>query len=55
MSSQLSKKIAVVKDIEEGKMAVVDVAAVTPIAAAAENLSSAAEEADGRMHDGNCH
>ena len=44
-SDTLSKNPA----IEEVKMAVVDVAAVTPIAAAAENISSAAEEVDGKM------
>ena len=50
LSSQLSKKTAAVKEaIGDGKMAVVDIAAVTPITAAAENISSAAEEADGKM------
>ena len=44
------KLLAAVKEaIEEGKMAVVDVAAVSPIAAATENISSAAEETDGKM------
>ena len=50
LSSQLSKKTVAVKEaIEDGKTAVVDIAAVIPIAAAAETIISAAEEADVKM------